>query len=401
MNISTIQIKDIRPYEKNARNNKNSVDKVTQSIKEFGFKVPIVLDKNNVIVCGHTRYEAAKKLKMAEVPCVIADDLTENQIKAYRLADNKVAEFATWDFDILKDELFAIDDIDMSDFGFDLAFGEDEEMEVQEDDYITEIPKEPKSKRGDIYQLGRHRLMCGDSTSVADFEKLMNGEIADIAFTSPPYNAGTTITETMSNKTTKYNGNDDNKSDDEYIEFLNSYLKNTLNHSHYSFMNVQSIANNKIALIDVLYQNKNIYADTIIWDKIHGAPAMAENVLNSAFEYVHVFSKKANRAIGTKKFRGTLQNIIHIPSQRNNKYADIHNATFSIEFASHFIKEFSTDSVLDPFGGTGTTMIACEQLNKTCYMMEYEPLYIDVIIDRWEQFTGEKAVLIEEREVET
>ena len=123
-------------------------------------------------------FEAAKKLKMAAVPCVIADDLTENQIKAYRLADNKVAEFSTWDFDILKDELFAIDDIDMSDFGFDLEFGDDEEQEVQEDDYITEIPKEPQSKRGDIYQLGRHRLMCGDSTSVADFEKLMNGEIA-------------------------------------------------------------------------------------------------------------------------------------------------------------------------------------------------------------------------------
>lgn len=132
VNISTIQIKDIRPYEKNARNNKNSVEKVTQSIKEFGFKVPIVIDKDNVIVCGHTRYEAAKKLKMKEIPCVIADDLTENQIKAYRLADNKVAEFSTWDFDILKDELFAIDDIDMSDFGFDLDFGEE--------------PQEPKGK---------------------------------------------------------------------------------------------------------------------------------------------------------------------------------------------------------------------------------------------------------------
>ena len=187
VNIKNVQLKDIKPYEKNARNNKNAVEKVTQSIKEFGFKVPIVVDKNNVIVCGHTRYEAAKKLKMAAVPCVIADDLTENQIKAYRLADNKVAEFSTWDFDILKDELFAIDDIDMSDFGFDLEFGDDEEQEVQEDDYITEIPKEPKSKRGDIYQLGRHRLMCGDSTLIDDVEKLMNGEKADMVFTDPPY----------------------------------------------------------------------------------------------------------------------------------------------------------------------------------------------------------------------
>ena len=142
MNIRNIQLKDIKPYEKNARNNKNAVDKVTQSIKEFGFKVPIVLDKNNVIVCGHTRYEAAKKLKMAAVPCVIADDLTENQIKAYRLADNKVAEFSTWDIDLLQDELFAIDDIDMSDFGFDLIFeeepGADElELEKETDDKVV------------------------------------------------------------------------------------------------------------------------------------------------------------------------------------------------------------------------------------------------------------------------
>lgn len=132
VNIKNVQLKDIKPYEKNARNNKNSIEKVTQSIKEFGFKVPIVLDKDNVIVCGHTRYEAAKKLKMAAVPCVIADDLTENQIKAYRLADNKVAEFSTWDMDLLQDELFTIDDIDMTDFGFDLDFGEE--------------PQEPKGK---------------------------------------------------------------------------------------------------------------------------------------------------------------------------------------------------------------------------------------------------------------
>ena len=157
-------------------------------------------------------------------------------------------------------------------------------------------------------------------------------------------------------------------------------------------MNVQSIANNKIALIDVLYDNKDIYADTIIWDKQHGQPAMASNVLNSCFEYIHVFSQKANRAIGTIEFRGTNDNILHLPPQRKNDYADIHNATFSVEFASWFISRFAKNSVFDSFGGTGTTLIACEQLGKTCYMSELEPKYIDVIIDRWEKFTGNKAI---------
>lgn len=393
MDIVLKKISDIKPYEKNPRKNDEAVKYVAESIKNFGFKVPIVIDSNGVIVAGHTRYKAAKKLNLKEIPCIVADDLTEEQVKAFRLADNKVAEKAEWDFDLLADELDNLFDFDMTVFGFE-EVAEEEPAEVVEDDFETEIPEEPKAKLGDIYQLGRHRLMCGDSTDRATVEKLMNGNTADIAFSSPPYNAGTTATETAMGKTTKYNGNDDNKTEADYIDFLNSYIECAIEHCEYVFMNVQSISNNKIALIDVLYHNKDIYADTIVWDKIHGQPAMAENVMNSVFEYVHIFSQKANRAIGTIQFRGTVDNILHLQSQRKNEYSDIHNATFSVEFASHFIRNFAKGSVLDQFGGTGTTLIACEQLGRTCYMMELEPKYIDVIIDRWEQFTGEKAVLL-------
>lgn len=393
MEVVLKKIGDIRPYEKNPRKNDDAVKYVAESIKQFGFKVPIVIDKDGVIVAGHTRYKAAKKLNLNEVPCIVADDLTDDQIKAFRLADNKVAEKAEWDFELLADELDDLFDFDMTAFGFD-DISEDEPVEVVEDDFEAEIPEEPKSKLGDIYQLGRHRLMCGDSTDSKMVELLMNGNKADIAFSSPPYNAGTTATEAAMGKTTKYNGNDDNKTEADYIDFLNSYIECAIEHCEYVFMNVQSISNNKIALIDVLYHNKDIYADTIVWDKIHGQPAMAENVMNSVFEYVHIFSQKANRAIGTIQFRGTVDNILHLQSQRKNEYSDIHNATFSVEFASHFIRNFAKDSVLDQFGGTGTTLIACEQLNRTCYMMELEPKYVDVIIARWEQFTGEKAVLL-------
>ena len=391
MQIIDKKISEIKPYEKNPRKNDNAVDAVASSISQFGFKNPIVIDGNNVIICGHTRYKAAQKLGLEKVPCVVADDLTDEQIKAYRLADNKVSELAEWDIDLLGEELDGIFDIDMSEFGFDLS-EEEQETEIIEDEVPQEV--EPVAKMGDIWQLGRHRLMCGDSTSVTDVEKLMNGNKADITFTSPPYNAGTTPTEVHMNNSTKYNGNDDNKSEEDYTDFINAYLHNTLMYSQYSFMNVQSIANNKISLIDVLYRNKDVYADTIIWDKMLSQPAMAENVLNSEFEYIHVFSNKANRAIGTNKFRGTLSNIVHISKQNRNEFSNIHNATFSVEFASHFIKNFATESVLDPFGGTGTTLIACEQLNKSAYLMELEPKYVDVIIARWEKFTGQKAVLL-------
>lgn len=188
MNIQMLKLSDIKPYEKNPRKNNEAVKYVAESIKEFGFKVPIVIDKNNVIVAGHTRYKAAKRLKMKEVPTIIADDLTDEQVKAFRLADNKVAEKSEWDFDLLPLEINDIVNIDMGTFGFDFDFSGGVEKQVQEDDFEIEPPKEPKAKLGDIYQLGRHRLMCGDSTSVKDVEKLLNGNKMDILFTDPPYN---------------------------------------------------------------------------------------------------------------------------------------------------------------------------------------------------------------------
>lgn len=263
----------------------------------------------------------------------------------------------------------------------------------EEDEHI-----EAKAKVGCIYRLGDHRLICGDSTDEEVIHRLMGGEKADIAFTSPPYNAGRTPTELSMQNKTKYNGNDDSKSEEEYKQFLNRHIFIAMNYAEYVFMNVQSIAGNKRALIDVLHDNKDHYADTIIWDKEHGQPAMGCNILNSVYEYIHVFSEKANRVIGTVKFRGTIDNILHMPPQRNNEFSDIHNATFSVEFASWFVEKFAKKSVLDSFGGTGTTLIACEQLHRKCYMCELDPHYVDVIIARWEKLTGRKAELIEEKE---
>ena len=174
MTIIQKKTADLIPYEKNPRKNDEAVEKVAASIREFGFKVPIVIDKDNVIVAGHTRLKAAEAAGMDEVPCIVADDLTDEQIKAFRLADNKTAEFASWDFDLLTGELQDITDIDMSEFGFD--FSEiDEEEEIIEDDYDFKENVEHRATAGDVFQLGEHRLMCGDSSSPDDVEKLSGG----------------------------------------------------------------------------------------------------------------------------------------------------------------------------------------------------------------------------------
>ena len=173
MQIIEKKTSELKPYEKNPRNNNDAVKYVANSIKEFGWKVPIVIDRDNVIVAGHTRWKAAKRLKMKSVPCIVADDLTEEQIRAFRLADNKTAEMATWDLPGLDLELSGID-MDMEQFGFE-PLGDVLPKEVVEDDFNIEPPAEPKAKYGDIYILGNHRVMCGDSTKTNDVECLMGG----------------------------------------------------------------------------------------------------------------------------------------------------------------------------------------------------------------------------------
>ena len=172
--IEYLKLSEVIPYDNNPRQNDEAVEGVKESIRQFGFKVPMVIDENNVIVCGHTRYKASKELGLEEIPCIRADDLTDEQIKAFRLADNKVSEVASWDLEKLSIELAEIDDIDMSAFGFeDIELGEIENVEIEED----EIPEnvETRCKTGDLWKLGEHRLICGDSTDTKTIEKLMGG----------------------------------------------------------------------------------------------------------------------------------------------------------------------------------------------------------------------------------
>ena len=395
MQIVNIKLSDIKPYENNPRRNDQAVEAVAESIKQCGYIAPIIVDEDNVILAGHTRYKALKKLGRKEAECIVKAGLTEEQKRKYRLLDNKTNEFAEWDLDLLADELEGLDFGDF-DFGFDL--GEDEEPpEVTEDEYDAEPPAEPKAKLGDIYQLGRHRLMCGDSTDRECVEKLMDGLRADLCFHSPPYNIGKNAQLNDRDDDNKYIGYDDDNA--EWLELLRCTTENAMQFSKYVGINVQFLSGNKTDFISWLYEFKNKICDIAIWYKDNVAPAMAKRVMNSSFEFIVFMSELNNsRAIGTKDFRGTFSNVYQSHIQHNNEFSEIHSATYPIEFVSHYINGLTEKSqfVLDLFGGTGTTLIASEQLDRTCYMMELDPRYVDVIIDRWEKFTGQTAKLISE-----
>lgn len=346
---------------------------------------------------GNLRVFTAKKMKdFSELKCIVYLPEDENdKVTIIRRAMKDNGHFGNWDNDILANEW---DCFPLQQWGVPIPWTENQEekKEAKEDDFdVSKDCIEVRCKPGDIWQLGEHRLMCGDSIKLEDVKKLMGGgTIADIAFSSPPYNAGFGANLTKKNGRSKYtNGKDDDLTTDDYSSFLRSYIHNANEFSKYNFVNIQMLANNKIAMFDALTHNLSRLADVLIWDKTRSQPAAAENVLNSEFEFIFCFSEKANRAIGTIPFHGTLKNIVHI-APGHNDFSDIHNAVFPVDLPAHFISNFAKDSVLDLFGGTGTTLIAAEQLGRKAYLMELDPHYCDVILARWEKLTGKIAMKI-------
>mgnify|MGYP000871545954 CR=1 FL=1 len=375
-----VNIKEVKNNPNNPRLIKDDkFKKLVQSIKDFPEMLnirPIVVNEDMVILGGNMRYKACLEAGLKEVPVIKVDSLSAEKQREFIIKDNLSG--GEWDWDMLANEW---ESEELEEWGLDVPEFAFTQLEAEEDEY--EMPDEIKTNivLGDLFEIGEHRLLCGDSTDSDSVAKLMNGEKAEISFTSPPYNAGTTPTEIKMGKTSKYANDSDNKTQSEYLNLLIDFTNNTLLFSDYSFVNIQSLSGNKIALIDFLYNMKEYYADTLIWQKQNAQPAMAENVLNSQFEYIHVFSHKANRAIGTKKFRGTLSNVLDISKQNKNGVKE-HNATFPIDFAAHFVQNFCENSVLDLFLGSGTTMVAAHQLKRKCYGMEFDPKYCQVIIDR-------------------
>lgn len=417
MEIINKKISDLKEYENNPRNNEAAVEAVANSIKEFGFKVPIIVTKDNVIIAGHTRYKASHRLGLQEVPCIVADDLSEEQIKAFRLVDNKTSELATWDLEKLEEELAELN-LDMSIFGFEHQLTDEDNEETHEDDFDIDgvLNDEPFSQFGDLYLLGRHKVLCGDSTKIEDFERVLDGEAIDLIVTDPPYNV---------NVGAKGDANDvfdnrkilnDHMDSDDFVEFLSKSFTNMeiflkKGGAAYVFHGSSSLVEFDMALRKVnlkprqqLIWNKNTFVlgrqdyqwkhEAIYYSFKEGE---AHYFTNDRTQSTVIDTPYLDfKAMKKDELVNLLEDIYSkiIPTVINeNKPAkcDLHPTMKPINLLGTLIKNSSRkdEIVMDPFGGSGSTLIAANQLNRKARLIELERHYVDVIVRRYLEDTGD------------
>lgn len=417
--IEYLPIKDLKPYERNAKkHDETQIKNVAESIKQFGFAQPIVVDRNNVVIIGHCRLLASKKLKLKEVPVVRMEDLTDEQVQKLRLLDNRLNE-SEWDFDLLAED---IPSLDFSDFDIDWGIPWDNEEEEGEQDVIEDEYDEDEvphiAKAGEIYQLGKHHLMIASSTNKDDVQKLMGTERGRILFTSPPYS-----------DMRDYNGGKD-LSVDSIANFISCYRPYTDYQCVNLGMQIKNLEINQYwnEYIDVAHKAGYKLMAWNVWDKtMCGSIGQQKAFFPTRHEWIFVFGtdyydlnltkpkkessihESGTRAVRQKdgsmkrstqgdtshKFK-KMESVSTICSETGTIRSK-HPAVFPVALPSEYIQAMTNegDIVIEPFGGSGTTLIACEQLNRKCRIMELDCHYADVIIDRWQKLTGEKAVRID------
>ena len=399
MNVEQWKIEDVKPYENNPRKNDDAVEYVANSIREFGFQQPLVVDNDGVLIVGHTRLKAAQKLGLESVPVHVADNLTEEQAKAYRLADNKTNEFSEWDFSMLNDELGQIDwmDIDMQQFGFQL----DDELfgDAEEDNYTEEQAQEAPSRaqRGDIWQLGTHRLMCGDSTSETDVETLMGGAVADLLLTDPPYNLALGHHMKPSEAKQLYRmqdglviDNDAFDNEEDFEEFLANAFSIAMAHVRAGgAFYIWHADNMSYRFMSACHRVGMQIRQNLIWNKNTFALGRQD------YQWKHEPCLYGWKDGAEHYFVDDRTQTTVLDYDKPSRSED-HPTMKPVALISKQIENSTkpNEAVLDVFGGSGTTLIASEQLGRKCYMMELDPHYCDMIIDRWESMTGKEAVNI-------
>jgi len=380
MEIKEVEVSALIPYAKNSRTHDDAqVAQIAASIKEFGWTNPILVDGDKGVIAGHGRLLAARKLGMAKVPTIELKDMTEAQKKAYVIADNKLALNAGWDTNFLSLELQELKD---QDFDLTLLGFDDKELDallapettegLTDEDAVPETPIEPKTKLGDIYILGNHRLMCGDSTSIDAIDKLLDGHRPDMVFTDPPYNID-------------YQGVKDKREKIKNDKMDDSAFKDFLTQSLYSC---------ETMYVCCSWQYSHLFKEAmetigrkpkamIVWDKVN--PAQNLDKYYKQHELIYYYGDFG----GHKTLRG---DVWTLKRQKNT----VHPTMKPVELIQLALEDqVGKHIVLDIFGGSGSTMIACEKLGRKARLMELDPKYCDVIVKRWEDFTGKKAVLSE------
>lgn len=388
--VQEVSLEKLRPYERNAKKHgPEQVEKLKASMQEFGFLTPCLIDSDYNLIAGHGRVMAAKELGIKTVPCVFIEGLTDEQRRAYILADNRLGELGEWDMELVFEELVELDDL-----GFDVeltGFEMPEEIpEVVEDDFDeSAVSDEPRAKLGDLYQLGRHRLICGDSTDVNVIERLMDGEKADMVFTDPPWNVNY-----GANEHPKYESRtilNDYMPTEEFKSFMSSAFFCMNNASKdgamtYVVMSAQEWGNLMLSLAENDYH----WSSTIIWAK--DQLVLSRKDYHTQYEPIWYGWKNGSRLHPLEDRKQS--DLWEIPRP---KRSDEHPTMKPVELVVRALSNSSKkgDYVLDLFGGSGTTLIAAEQLGRRCFMSELDPHYCDVIINRWETLTGREAVLID------
>lgn len=397
-------IKDLVPYPKNPRRlTEKQYSDLKNSLSRFSLVEVPAINIDNKIISGHMRLKILSELETPdfEVDVRVPNrSLTEKEFEEYNIRANKnTGEF---NFDILANE-FDLDDLQEWGFSEEELVGFDNELpDTGTEDDTPEAPAKARSKTGDMYELGGHRVLCGDATKVSDVGRLMGGEIADICFTSPPYNAGSNSLGGNKNmKGSKYINDSDNRQAGEWLSLISCVLLNMQSVTTNQCFNIQQLAGNKVELIEFLYAFRNQIVDTSIWHKGGGRPAMASSVMNSRFEYVFIFdsSEQAKRKIESCFFRNISNVFEYNPSGKNDN-KEIHAAVFPVEFVKHYISFLSKGSVVDPFIGSGSTLIACEKTKRRCYGMELDPVYVDVVVQRYVDYTGNNQIKLNGEEIE-
>ena len=396
MQISLSPIKRIIPYSRNPRKNATAIKKVAASIKEFGFRQPIVVDKNMVVIAGHTRLLAASKLGLDMVPIHIALGLTDSQVKAYRLADNRTHEDAEWNEELLKIEL---ENLKENNFDLEITGFDPEELEVllnlekelTEENLVPDIPSVPVSKLGDLWILGKHKLLCGDALEERFYTTLLGSTKADMIFTDPPYNVNYsgTLADRTKAKTTGVNShnvlNDNLKG--KFYDFLLSATKLLVRHSKGAIY-ISMAASELDTLRHAFREAGGHWSTFIIWAKNHFT--LGGSDYQRQYEPIFYGWPK-----GEKRFWCGARNQADIWFFNKPNSSILHPVMKPVELVQKAIENSSktSDIVLDAFAGAGSTLIACEKTNRIARLMELEPKYCDVIIRRWQDFTDKEAIL--------